>query len=419
MPVGANASQMQIVYSDSLGNNQTQSVARDFYYDTWFSSYYPNDTLGFVKFKLWNGNVGYVNMGRLMTADVDSMYYNLFNTSAIIFDLRRYPNGTAWPIANFLYPASMCFSKYTVPGISYPGTCSWVNYYLGYDGNPFAYSGKVIILCNQETQSQGECSCMILGAMPNSVIIGSQTAGTDGDITKFNLSQDIQTGFTNLGWYYPNGDSTERIGIIPDSLVYITPEGVRQGRDEVLEKALQVAGCLVPILSVSPQTQNVTAPAGATSFSITCNTNWSAVSDAEWCTVTSSGSGNGTLVSDYTENTSHQSRTANISVTVSGLPEQIVTITQDKSTIGVEEFQKCDFRIYPNPTKGTFRIVFDDGEKGPLEVNILDLTGKMMLEKHYSAGKEYDIDFSFASKGCYFIIIKTDKNIMVHKLISN
>ena len=169
----------------------------------------------------------------------------------IIFDIRNYPNGTAWDIADLIYPSWICYSKCTRPELYYPGTFFWNYDFLGWNG----YTGKVIILCNQETQSQAEYSCMILRAMQNSVIIGSQTAGTDGNITSFKISQDIQTGFTTRGVYYPNGDSTERIGIVPDSVVYPTREGIRHGRDEVLEKALQVAGCLVPMLSVSPQNQ--------------------------------------------------------------------------------------------------------------------------------------------------------------------
>jgi carboxyl-terminal processing protease len=416
---GIYGSQIQIVFKDTSGNDHSIFTSRNYVYDSWFYSYYPNDTLGSVKWKKWNCNVGYVNMGKLLSADLDSMYYNLFNTSVIIFDLRNYPNGTAWDIANLLYPKSICFSKITVPDISYPGTCSCSYTYLGSNGNPFSYTGQVIILCNQETQSQAEYSCMILGAMPNSLIIGSQTAGTDGNITRFKLSQDIHTGFTTLGIYYPNGDSTERIGIVPDSLVYITPEGVRRGRDEVLEKALQVAGCLVPMLSVNPPNQIVSSSAGTTSFTVTANTNWSAVSDAPWCTVTYPGSGNGTIVADYSENATYQQRIATIRITVAGLPEQIITVTQAKSTIGIEQCQEGVFQIYPNPTTGFFKIVSAHGEKGPLDISIRDLAGKTMFEKHYTAGKEYDIDFSPAPKGCYFIIIKTDKSIMVHKLIIN
>jgi hypothetical protein len=417
---GSLGSQVQIVFKDSAGNDHSFSPSRNYdLYDGWFTSYYPNDTLGTFKFRKWKCNVGYVNMNNLMTSDVDNMYNALKNTTAIIFDLRKYPNGTAWSIANLIYPDQLCFSKLTEPDIYYPGTYSWYYDYLGYDSNPEYFKGRVIILCNETTISQAEFSCMIFRAMPNSVVIGSQTEGTDGNISYFHLSQDIQTGFTSLGVYYPDGDSTQRIGIVPDSVVHPTQDGIRQGRDEVLEKALQVAGCLVPMLSISPQNQSVKAFAGATSFSIMCNTNWTAVSDATWCMVTSSGSGNWTLMADYSENTSYQSRTANIHIMVAGLPEQIVTITQDKSTIGVEELQESDFRIYPNPTKGVFKIVSAYDKKRSLEVNIIDLTGKMMLKKHYTPGKEYNIDFSFAAKGCYFVILKTDKNIMIQKLIIN
>ncbi len=417
---GANGSQIQIEYKDSVGNDHSLSPSRNYYCsDTWFSSYYPNDTLGNVKWKKWNCNVGYVNMGKLLTFDVNAMYSDLKNTSAIIFDIRNYPNGTGRDIADLIYPNLMCFANYTAPDIFYPGTYYWNYDYGGFDGNPEFYGGQVIILCNQESISQSEFTCMILQAMPDVVVVGSQTAGTDGNVSYFHLTKDILSGFTSLGEYYPNGDSTERIGIVPDSVVYITAEGIRQGRDEVLEKALQVAGCLVPILSASPQNQNVAALTGTTSFSITCNTNWSAVSDAQWCKVSYPGSGNGNIVADYTENTSYQSRIANIRVTVAGLPDHIVTVTQAKSTIGVEEYQKDIYQIYPNPTKGFFKIASAKPEKESLDITIQDLTGKIMLEKHYSGENEYWVDFSYSSQGCYFIIIKTDDDIKVHKLIIN
>jgi len=60
-----------------------------------------------------------------------------------------------------------------------------------------------------------------------------------------------------------------------------------------------------------------------------------------------------------------------------------------------------------------------NGVKEPIDVSIRDLTGNMMLEKHYTGEKEYNVDFSSAPRGCYFIIIRTNKNSIVHKLIIN
>ncbi len=246
-------SSIPVVYTDSVGSSHSVKLKYDsLFYTNWFYSYYPNDTLANVNWTYWsNCNIGYVNMGILQTTDVSNMYSNLQNTSAIIFDLRNYPNGTAWPIAGLMYPNQITFAKFTTPDVTYPGTFYWQPDYLGTNGNPTAYKGKVILLFNEQTQSQSEFTCMILEAMPDVVKIGSQTAGTDGNISYFQLSQDIQTGFTTLGTFYPNGDSTERIGIIPDSLIFPTAIGIRQDRDELLEKALQVAGCPLSVQTLS------------------------------------------------------------------------------------------------------------------------------------------------------------------------
>lgn len=83
-----------------------------------------------------------------------------------------------------------------------------------------------------------------------------------------------------------------------------------------------------PTLSVNPANQNVTSAAGSTNFTVTSNSNWTASSSAGWCTVTSSGSGNGTIVANYQANTSTSQRVATITVTVSGLPSTTVTVTQ-------------------------------------------------------------------------------------------
>ena len=243
-------SSIRLSFLDSINTPHTITTTRSSnVYTPGFQPYYPNDTLAKAHWRKLGCDVGYVNMGQLQQSEVNAMYNDLQNTSAIIFDQRNYPNQTAPLIANLMYPGLKGFSKITLPDTSYPGTYHYEYDSLGVNGNPTPYSGKVIILMNEVTQSQAEYTCMILAAMPNSIKIGSQTAGADGDISYFYLTKDIHAGFTSLGIYYPNGDSTERIGIRPDSIVYPTAMGIRHKRDELLEKALQVAQCP---LSVRP-----------------------------------------------------------------------------------------------------------------------------------------------------------------------
>ncbi len=232
-----------LVVQDSTGTNHTISATcinpnsnQAFFY----SYIYPADSLERLDWTTLSCDVGYVNMGNLHDSDVNTMYTHLYEKSAIIFDLRNYPNATAWSIANLIYPGVMEYTKLTMPDVTYPGTYYWSHEVEGTAGN-YGYNGKVIILMDEITQSQAEYSCMMLGAMPGAIKVGSQTAGADGDVSYWDLSLDQHTGFTTLGVFYPNGDSTQRIGIVPDVIVYPTKAGIRHHDDEVLNKALKIA----------------------------------------------------------------------------------------------------------------------------------------------------------------------------------
>jgi carboxyl-terminal processing protease len=236
---------MDITYSNNTGTSNTLTTTRnDSIGNPFFFSYYPSDTLASVKWKKFACGTGYVNMGQLFPFDVNPMYGELQDCPAIIFDLRNYPNATGFGIANLIYPNKKMFAKLMIPSVNYPGTFYWQNQYAGGPSGSFAYTGKIIILINQETQSQAEYTCMMLKNMSNAIAVGSQTAGADGNVSYFGLAPDLKAGFTSLGVFYPNGDSTQRIGIRPDTVIYPTAMGIRQKRDEVLEKALKIADCI-------------------------------------------------------------------------------------------------------------------------------------------------------------------------------
>ena len=99
---------------------------------------------------------------------------------------------------------------------------------------------------------------------------------------------------------------------------------------------IQITGTTAsPTLSVTPANQNVTPPAGSTAFTVTSNSAWTVVSNQTWCTVTPSGTGNGTITATFTENNTAASRSANVTVTVTGLSPVVVTVTQAAPTLAV------------------------------------------------------------------------------------
>lgn len=103
---------------------------------------------------------------------------------------------------------------------------------------------------NEETQSQAEFTIMGLELHPDALKIGSQTAAADGNVSYIYLPGNIRTAFSGLGVFYPDGRETQRIGIVPDIKFHPTIEGVRAGKDEMLEYALncELIGATQPIV---------------------------------------------------------------------------------------------------------------------------------------------------------------------------
>jgi len=123
--------------------------------------------------------------------------------------------------------------------LSYPGKFIWEKAKKVRSNKNKYYIGKVIVLVNEETQSSAEYSTMILQVGDNVITIGSQTSGADGDISKINFLG-YRSYISGLGVFYPDGTETQRVGVKIDVVVKPTIKGIQEGRDEILEKALEL-----------------------------------------------------------------------------------------------------------------------------------------------------------------------------------
>lgn len=195
------------------------------------------------------------------------------------------------------------------------------------------------------------------------------------------------------------------------STITVTAPGMPPVSVVLLQEAAPI------ILAVSPLNHNVPAAAGTVNFDVISNTDWNVVSEASWCTVTSSGSGNGTIVVNYTQNTADQPRTANISVSASGFSGPSVTVTQAKSSIGIGENDQSGIQLTPNPNKGHFRLVMPQGFSGSVEVVVSELSGKQILTRNCNENSDFDFDLSALSKGTYHVMITTPTGKTAKKLI--
>jgi C-terminal processing protease CtpA/Prc len=163
------------------------------------------------------------------------------DTKGLVIDIRNYPSEfVVFSLSQYLLDKPKEFVRFSEPQVTYPGVFSYIPPIKVAPGSGRAYLGKVIILVNELSQSQAEYTAMALRTAPRATVVGSTTAGADGNVSYIVLPGNVRTAISGLGVYYPDGRETQRVGIVPDVEVKPTIKGIAEGRDEVLEKAVQL-----------------------------------------------------------------------------------------------------------------------------------------------------------------------------------
>lgn len=201
-------------------------------------------------FRQLPGNIGYVDMGRLQPKDVDRMLDAFKATKAIIFDIRNYPNGTAWSIAPRLTDkrnvVAARFSRYAPNEPDFPNGDSngavqkyFFDQQIPPNTGKSVYQGKTVMLVDERTQSQAEHTGLFFEAANGTEFIGSPTAGANGDVTSFGIPGGITLSFSGQDVRHADGRPLQQVGLQPKISVRPTVKGIRAGKDEVLERAVQ------------------------------------------------------------------------------------------------------------------------------------------------------------------------------------
>ena len=186
-------------------------------------------------------SIGYINLGNLQRKDSLKLRAMVRNVKGLIIDNRQYPKTLAAGdlIGNIILPPDQVFAKFSSPHPDYPGLFPFSKPTgMGTEGTRNYFPPKIAILINEETQSSTEFQAMMFRKSPGAVLIGTNTAGADGNIALINLPGGIFTYISGLGVYYPDGKETQRIGIVPDIVVHPTIKAFLDNKDELLEKAV-------------------------------------------------------------------------------------------------------------------------------------------------------------------------------------
>lgn len=181
----------------------------------------------------------YINMGKLERSDINRRFKKkLYKTDHIIIDSRNYPNWTVIELSKILIKGERKFATFKKMDFDYPGAYTWTeSQTIGNDKT--GYSGRIYVLVDYHTMSQAEYTVMALQQHPNTVVIGGQTAGADGNIADIPLPFGISSVFSGLGVFYPDRTPTQQVGVERDYKV-VQDHSYLEGHDLILEKALEL-----------------------------------------------------------------------------------------------------------------------------------------------------------------------------------
>ena len=184
----------------------------------------------------------YIDLDRVTDADVDAAMPQLEKAGGIIIDMRGYPQhvNTAALLAHFA-DSTIRSARFELPFVVRPDHQQMLFSDGGWFLRPQSprLHAKVAFLAGGGAISYAESTLGVVEENHLGAIIGEATAGTNGNINPFILPGGYRVVFTGMRVVKRDGTPHHGVGIKPTIPVSRTIAGVRAGRDEVLERAIQ------------------------------------------------------------------------------------------------------------------------------------------------------------------------------------
>ncbi len=185
----------------------------------------------------------YVDLDRIQTAEFEQAVPQLAAARAIIFDLRGYPDGLSVAPLQHLMEQSFTSAQWHVPVVTYPDheRMSFLDSCNKHEPLAPRFTGKIVFITDGSAISYAETCMGMVEHYKMGAIVGETTAGTNGNICPFTLPGGYRVVWTGMKVLKHDGSQHHGVGIIPTVPVSPTVKGLAEGRDELLERALQLA----------------------------------------------------------------------------------------------------------------------------------------------------------------------------------
>jgi C-terminal processing protease CtpA/Prc len=193
------------------------------------------------KLKELRPGIFYVDLSRIEDKDFDAALPRLATAKGVVFDLRGYPR-TSPEVLQHLTDHPIHSAQWMIPVITRPDQqgVTWNRSRWTLLPLQPRLAGKIAFLTGGGAISYAESTMGIIEAYKLAAIVGGPTAGTNGNINPVDLPGSYRLIWTGMKVIKHDGSRHHGVGIQPTVPVEPTRRGLAAGKDEVLEKGLEV-----------------------------------------------------------------------------------------------------------------------------------------------------------------------------------
>lgn len=190
--------------------------------------------------------IGYIYYGSfsntVQSADIDFVIGSLWHTKGIILDLRSNGGGSVNNIyrlgSRFADERRFIYSSILKNGPGHDDFSEPANVYME-KGGQYQYTKPVILLTNRGCFSATSFFALAMKTFPHVIQVGDTTGGGLGSPAGYELPNGWGYRFSTSRTFSPAGENFEN-GVPPDVTIWMDPENAFNGRDDIMEKAIEI-----------------------------------------------------------------------------------------------------------------------------------------------------------------------------------
>lgn len=184
----------------------------------------------------------YVDLGRVDDATFSGAIPRLADAAGLVFDMRGYPRFNFGSLVAHLIDEPVTSAQWHVPTPRRPDREKMGFHFSNWTVQPIEprFTDRVAFLTYGGAISAAETLMGIVEHYELGAIVGTATAGTNGNINPFTLPGNYHVTWTGMRVLKHDGSTHHGVGILPTVPVERTIAGLAAGRDEQLERAIEL-----------------------------------------------------------------------------------------------------------------------------------------------------------------------------------